>query len=67
MEDKLDNFMVLYYKEDCYYYDGFQNEFRYNISFVINRENNYNLTSEEELIVIQTLELKYILIKKLQM
>ena len=51
LEDKLNNFMVLYYKEDCYYYNGFQNEFRYNISFVINRENNYNLTSEEELIV----------------
>ena len=67
LEDKLNNFMVLYYKEDCYYYNGFQKEFRYNISFVINRENNYNITSVEELIVIQTLELKYILIKKLQM
>ena len=51
LEDEFDNFMILYYEEDCYYYGGFKNEFRNDIRFIINRENNNNLTSEEELII----------------
>ena len=47
LEVEFDNFMILYYEEDCYYYGGFKNE----LSFIINRENNDNLTSEEELII----------------
>ena len=51
LDVEFDNFMILYYKEDCNYYQGFKNKFRNNISFIINRENNNNLTNEEELII----------------
>ena len=40
-----------YFKEDCDYSKGFKNNYRKNISFIINRENYNNLTSEETLII----------------
>ena len=49
--NQYDSYMVLYFKEDCNYSKGFKNNYRKNISFIINRENDYNLTSEETLII----------------
>ena len=46
-----DNYILLFFKEDCQYSQGFKNDFRNSISYIINRENNSNLTSEETLIV----------------
>ena len=44
-----DSYMILYFKEDCNYSEGFKNNNRKNISFIINRENGHELTSEETL------------------
>ena len=49
--NKNDSYMILYFKEDCNYNQGFKNNYRNGINFVINRENSANLTSEETLIV----------------
>ena len=51
-EDEYDTFVILYFK-DCNYSKGFKNEYRNDISFIINRENNNKLTGEETLIVQQ--------------
>ena len=49
--DEYDNYMILYFKEDCNYSEGFNNGFRNDISFIINRENNTHLSSTEQLII----------------
>ena len=49
--NKNDSYIILYFKEDCNYNQGFKNNYRNGINFVINRENIANLTSEETLIV----------------
>ena len=36
--NQYDSYMVLYFKEDCNYSKGFKNNYRKNISFIINRE-----------------------------
>ena len=45
-----DNYMVIYFKEDCNY-QQFSNIYRTEISFIINKENNANLTGKETLII----------------
>ena len=45
-----DNYMLIYFKEDCNY-QKFSNIYRTEISFIINKENNANLTSKETLII----------------
>ena len=45
-----DNYMLIYFNEDCYY-QQFSNIYRTEISFIINKENNANLTSKETLII----------------
>ena len=51
-EVEYDTFVILYFK-DCNYSKGFKNEYRNDINFIINRENNNKLTGEETLIVHQ--------------
>ena len=46
-----DSYIELYFNEDCNYYSGFQNKYRSNIGFIINKENNKKLTSKEKLII----------------
>ena len=45
-----DNYMLIYFKEDCNY-QQFSNIYRTEISFIINKENNENLTSKEILTI----------------
>ena len=45
-----DTYALLYFKEDCNYSEGFKNQYRNGISFIINRENNDKLTSEDAFI-----------------
>ena len=49
-----DNYIVLYFTQDCYYSSGFVNEYRNDIDFIIN-ENNKNIkyTKEEPFNVIK--------------
>ena len=49
--DGYDIYMLLYFKQTVSYPGGFINDYRKSISFIINRENNTHLTSEETLIV----------------
>ena len=49
--DEYNTYMVLYFKEDCNYSEGFNNGFRNDISFIINAENNTKLSSTEQLII----------------
>ena len=49
--DDYDSYFILYFNQDCTYKNGFKNDFRNNISFIINREKNTNLTSEETLVI----------------
>ena len=51
MANKYDNYVVLFFKEDCNYSKGFKNDYRNEISFIVNRKNNAKLTSEEALII----------------
>ena len=50
-DDENDSYMVLYFKENVNYPWGFKNDYRKNINFIINRENNARLTSEEALTI----------------
>jgi len=50
-QKEYDSYMLLYFKKDCNYSSGFKNEYRNNISFIINRKNNSKLKSEDELII----------------
>ena len=45
-----DTYVILYFKEDCNYSEGFKNAYRNDISFIINQENNDTLTSEDSFI-----------------
>ena len=54
--DKSDNYILLYFKKNCSYPIGFKNDFRNDISFIINRENNLLLTNEQTLIIDKDLE-----------
>ena len=49
--EEYDTYIILYYKEDCNYSEGFKNEYRNNISFIIQRENNTKFTDEETLVI----------------
>ena len=42
-----DNYIVLYFIQDCYYSSGFVNEYRNDIDFIIN-ENNKNIKYTKE-------------------
>ena len=46
-----DNYILIKFNRDCNYPKGFENDWRMNISYIINRENNANLTSIQELII----------------
>ena len=50
-EELYDTYFIIYFNRDCNYPTGFKNEVRNNISFIINREKNTNLTSEETLVI----------------
>ena len=43
--------MILYFKEDCYYLQGFENEYRRGISYIYNEENDSYFSSREQLII----------------
>ena len=49
--DEYDTYMVLYFKQDCNYSEGFNNGFRNDISFIINTETNTRLSSAQQLII----------------
>ena len=49
-ENPYDSYMVIYFKEDCNYKE-FYNIYRKNINYIINKENNAQLTSTTELII----------------
>ena len=51
-KDEYDNFIVLYFKEDCEYSEGFKNKYREDISFIINRENNNTKIDSGERLII---------------
>ena len=42
-----DNYIVLYFNQDCNYSSGFVNDFRYDIDFIINKK-NINIKYEKE-------------------
>ena len=44
-KDNYDTYIILSFKEDCNYSNGFYNYYRNNIDFIINKENNDKLTS----------------------
>ena len=46
------------FDEDCNYSMGFQNKYRNDISFIINKENNEKLTGEDELIIHKGFEIE---------
>ena len=50
-EKELDIYIILFFKEDCIYSNGFKNDYRSGISYIINRKNNLKLTSDKALIV----------------
>ena len=50
-ENEYDTYMILYFKEDCNYSYGFQNSFRNNINYIINRNNNAKYQNEDFLII----------------
>ena len=45
-EDEYDSYMVLYFKEDCNYTEGFKRE---KVSYIINRKDNSKISNEDEL------------------
>ena len=51
-KDEYDNFIVLYFKENCNYSEGFRNKYRKDISFIINRENNNTKIDSGERLII---------------
>ena len=47
-----DNYIIIYFNQSCNYLSGFENQYRNNISFIINEEEkDYKYTSKEELFV----------------
>ena len=48
LENEYDNYIVLYYNHDCSYLSGFNNSYRNDIDFIINKENNYSPLSISE-------------------
>ena len=49
--DNYDTYIIIYFREDCYYIEGFKNEYRNNINFLINKENNEQIKDDEALII----------------
>ena len=49
--DEYDNFIIIYFKEDWIYSEGFINSYRTEINYLINKENNIKLTGYDELII----------------
>ena len=58
VDDEKDCYMLLYFKQTVNYQGGFKNDYRKNISFIINRENNASLTGEETLIANKGFEIE---------
>ena len=50
-QNEYDTFMILFFKEDCHYVEGFKNDFRNDISFILNRKTNDKLNPEEKLYI----------------
>ena len=46
-----DNYISLYFNSNCTYSQGFKNNYRNGISYIINKENNKQLTDEDTLII----------------
>ena len=44
-----DSYIILKFNEDCSYSNGFKNNYRNDISYIINKESNARITSEEKL------------------
>ena len=44
-----DSYMILYFTDNCNYPNGFKNEYRHGIRFIVQRQNNYTLSIEKEL------------------
>ena len=57
-ENGYDSYIVVLFNEDCNYSMGFQNKYRNDISFIINKENNEKLTGEDELIIYKGFEIE---------
>ena len=49
--NEYNTYIILYFKEDCNYPEGFKNKNRKDISFIINTENNIKLRGDEALII----------------
>ena len=47
-----DNYIVIYFNQDCYYSSGFQNIKRDNIDFIINEENKNNKYTSSQALYI---------------
>ena len=56
--NEYDSYIVLYFNQDCNYLLGFQNDYRNDVSFIINEENNDKLTCEDELIIHKGIEIE---------
>ena len=44
-----DNYIIIYFNEKCSYFFGFQNEYRNNITYIIDEKTGYKYLSEEYL------------------
>ena len=47
--EEYDSYIVIHYRNESNYPNGFKNDFRNNISFIINRRDNSTLTDQDEL------------------
>ena len=56
--NEYDSYIVLYFNQDCNYSLGFQNYYRNDVSFIINKENNDKLTCEDELMIHKGIEIE---------
>ena len=57
-DDYYDSYMILKFKKDLDYPKGFKNEYRKDISFIINRENNSKLKSDAKLNINKIFEIE---------
>ena len=46
-----DTYITIYFKKECNYSNGFKNYYRNDIGFLVNKENNVRLTSDETFII----------------
>ena len=64
--DYFDNYISIYFSQNCNYSNGFKNDYRGDISFIINRENNVNLTSDKALYLHKDFKIEIHFSKKIK-